>query len=509
MRLTLVVSVALAAALPARAAERKFDPRRLAATVAPFVGEGTLFVAHVDLAGLDPDRLAARLAALTGTDPKSPRPGTAVLESQYHELWNAGAREAFVVFGMPDLFVGRPVFIVPVAEGVDGAKLADELGRLPDAVAEQVGSAVVVAERSETVERLRKVKPAARAELADAFAAAGEGALQAAFLLPPEVRRSYEETMPQLPRELGGGPITVYTRGVRWAALGVETAPRLRLRLTVAARSPEAAKDLEASLDRLLHALARQAGDRPLRAVLDKAIPHVLPKARGDRLELSLDETALADVARPVLPLLRQDTARLQSVNNLKQLVIAMHNYHDVYGSFPPAASRDKTGKPLLSWRVHLLPFLDQNELYKQFHLDEPWDSDHNRKLIARMPRVFDSTGDAKLAAAGKTTYLGPVGKHTMFPPGKDGLRFASVTDATSNTIFLVDADDAHAVPWTKPEDLEVDLDDPARGLSTRFVAAYLAGFVDGSVHFLPRKIDPTTLRALFTRDGGEVVNLP
>ncbi len=86
-------------------------------------------------------------------------------------------------------------------------------------------------------------------------------------------------------------------------------------------------------------------------------------------------------------------------MNNLKQIGLAMHNYESTFGTFPPAYIADKaTGKPLLSWRVAILPFLEQDALYKQFHLDEPWDSAHNKTLIARMPPVYRSPGRRRQA---------------------------------------------------------------------------------------------------------------
>ena len=179
-----------------------------------------------------------------------------------------------------------------------------------------------------------------------------------------------------------------------------------------------------------------------------------------------------------------------------------------MYQTFPPAASYDKKGNALLSWRVHLLPYLGEEKLYKEFHLDEPWDSDNNRRLIARMPAVFRSTADPKLVADGKTTYLAPVGESTMFPVGR-GVRIAEVTDGTSNTILFVQADDDHAVVWTKPEDLAYDAKDAMKGLGGRFTGGFPTAFADGSVHFIPKSIDKDTLRALFTRNGGEVVNPP
>src|SRR5262249_30142494 len=82
--------------------------------------------------------------------------------------------------------------------------------------------------------------------------------------------------------------------------------------------------------------------------------------------------------------------SRTRSANNLKQIGLAMHNYHDVNGAFPPAAVCDKTGKPMLSWRVLILPYIEQDALYKEFKLDEPWDSEHNKKLLAKMPKVYE-----------------------------------------------------------------------------------------------------------------------
>ena len=99
-------------------------------------------------------------------------------------------------------------------------------------------------------------------------------------------------------------------------------------------------------------------------------------------------------------------SARIKSTNNMKQLVLAAFNYMDRYSTFPPAYGADKAGKRLLSWRVQLLPYLGQEKLYKEFHLDEPWDSDHNKKLIARMPAVFRSSENPKINADFKTTYL-------------------------------------------------------------------------------------------------------
>ena len=105
---------------------------------------------------------------------------------------------------------------------------------------------------------------------------------------------------------------------------------------------------------------------------------------------------------------------RAATVNNLKNLAIALLNYQSASKKFPTRATFNADGKPLLSWRVLVLPFLGQEEekLFEEFHLDEPWDSDHNRKLIARMPAVFKNP---RIDKPGMTNYLAVVGKECMF----------------------------------------------------------------------------------------------
>jgi hypothetical protein len=196
----------------------------------------------------------------------------------------------------------------------------------------------------------------------------------------------------------------------------------------------------------------------------------------------------------------RLAAARVQTQNNLRQIALAMLNFHDTYGHFPAAATYDKAGKPLLSWRVQILPFLEQQELYKQFHLDEPWDSEHNKKLLDKLPRVYATPAEEP---SDRTHVQGFVGKDAFFE-GKQGVRLADIRDGTSNTIMLVEA--ANAVPWTKPEDLAYD---PAKPLP-KLAELFEPGFVhlvlcDGSVRWgkLPK---PQTLHLLIQRNDGQPI---
>jgi len=183
---------------------------------------------------------------------------------------------------------------------------------------------------------------------------------------------------------------------------------------------------------------------------------------------------------------------RYQSDNYLRSIALAMHNYHSTNGNFPPAYSANKDGAPLLSWRVHILPYFDQDVLYAQFHLDEPWDSPHNKKLIDKMPERYRSPVSA--VGPGMTNYQTVRGPNTMFPSDK-GLRKADIRDL-SNTIMLLEVSDKKAVIWTKPDDFEFNEKDPTDGLMVS-QAACLAALGDGSVRFIT---DPQEWKNLYIR---------
>jgi hypothetical protein len=202
---------------------------------------------------------------------------------------------------------------------------------------------------------------------------------------------------------------------------------------------------------------------------------------------------------------LRARAHRLSSLNHLKQLALAILNFADSNKRFPAVGSFDASGQPLLSWRVHVLPYLDEAELYKQFRLDEPWDSPHNSQLISKMPEAFACPGSVHRLKDGLATYREVVGEHTAFP-GREGIEYKQNIDGTSNTILLVEVDDEHAVTWTKPEGLPLNVDNPAVGLGGHFPGGFTAAYCDGSVHFIELPHDPRRLRLLLLRDDGEVI---
>jgi hypothetical protein len=208
-----------------------------------------------------------------------------------------------------------------------------------------------------------------------------------------------------------------------------------------------------------------------------------------------------AGVLLPAVQKVRNAAARMQSMNNLKQIALAIHNYHDTYGHLPQDIV-DKNGKPLLSWRVAILPYIEQNNLYKQFKLDEPWDSDHNKPLSEVVIKVYTSPQANPPAPFGKTFYKGFAGPSTMFEPGKK-LKLTDVTDGLSNTIMVVEA--GEPIEWSRPGDIPFDPKKAPPKLALPGVDdIVLVALGDGSVRALNTKtLTEKTLKNAIMRDDG------
>ena len=204
----------------------------------------------------------------------------------------------------------------------------------------------------------------------------------------------------------------------------------------------------------------------------------------------------------PAVQAAREAARRAQCTNNLKQIALAWHNFESATGAFPTNI-RDKKGKALLSWRVAILPYIEQNALYNEFHLDEPWDSEHNRKLADMLPLVYRCPSETAMKP-GETGYKSFFGKHALLNDER-ATSLAMITDGTSNTFMVADTD--QGVPWTKPEDIDFDSEKDIVVWKSRHPGGFNVSMCDGSVRFIPLTIKMQTLKALITRDGGEVIN--
>jgi hypothetical protein len=374
------------------------------------------------------------------------------------------------------------------------------------------GFTVLMPNHSPAVQKRLKGQISSRRDaLPDAFDAVQDYPIQVLILPPDYLRRTVTELMPQLPRQLGGGPSSLLTDGLVWAAIGIDPAAA-RTELIVQSSSAEAAQALDKQLPAMLLALYGELAEVHTQIppkTFQTLLSLVKRKVEDDRLIIRFDELqAMSEAIRLMsnAPLaIGERIRRKTNINRFRHIVLAMHNYHDTYKMFPPRDKvRDANGKTGLSWRVHLLPFLEEGELYKQFALDEAWDSPRNKPLLKKMPNVFESQWLG--IEPGHTTFLAPVGKDTIYG-GKKATKISRIIDGTSNTITLVEVNPDKSVPWTAPRDFEFDPADPGIGLRAGSDEHFLSALSDGSVRTFPTKIPAEFLLRLFQKSDGQTIN--
>ena len=185
---------------------------------------------------------------------------------------------------------------------------------------------------------------------------------------------------------------------------------------------------------------------------------------------------------------------------SLRYLAFAMHDYHEKNGALPPHAVFGKNGQPLLSWRVLILPYIEQEALFRQFKLDEPWDSPHNLELLPKMPQVLCPLEPMSHVGSHVTPFQVFVGKGTPFE-GRGGWRFKADLPQTSFTVLIVEA--AKLVPWTKPDDINYDENAPLPQFGAFFPGRYYVAMADGHARMLRQSdIKEAPLRAAILRSG-------
>jgi hypothetical protein len=226
--------------------------------------------------------------------------------------------------------------------------------------------------------------------------------------------------------------------------------------------------------------------------------------------------TAIADVLAPAILAAREAAGRAVSTNNMQQLALAVHLYADSQGSLPPAVVYGKSVDPALnptgneappvprSWRVELLPYLEQRELYKQYRLDQPWDSEANLKVLAQMPDIFRAPEDSP--GSTNTSYFAIAGPGTVFA-GREGTKFTEITDGTSNTLLFAEA--KRPIPWTKPQDIDYDPDQALPPLGGWRENNFIAAMCDGSVHLLTPSTSADFLKRWIEKADGEQTPSP
>ena len=207
------------------------------------------------------------------------------------------------------------------------------------------------------------------------------------------------------------------------------------------------------------------------------------------------------------------DRQRAPCKNNLKQIGLALHNYHQSYNSFPPAVVHGPDGKPWHSWRVLIHPFLEEQSLAEKYRFDEPWNGPNNSKLVDQRPEVFACRGFDGVVNVPKhrTSYVAVVGHETVWP-GATSTHLSDISDGTSNTVLVIEVRDA-GIPWLAPEDLSMEEASvpPTGDTGRRSSSVHTGGghvlMGDGTVRFVNTNIAPDIWKGLLTRAGGEEIN--
>jgi hypothetical protein len=197
--------------------------------------------------------------------------------------------------------------------------------------------------------------------------------------------------------------------------------------------------------------------------------------------------------------------------NHLRSIAIALQNYHDTYDCFPPPYHVDKNGKPMHSWRVLIMPFLESSPFYSQYRFDEPWNGPNNRRLSDAFIRWFHCPADTR-SPDEHTSYLAVVGDGTLFPPDRL-TSLDDIADGANQSLMVVEVRNS-GIHWMEPRDLDIsDLRrgvNPKNGLGIssnhiRPSGAFVA-YADGRVKFLPSDTLPEDLVSRATIAGGETI---
>jgi hypothetical protein len=215
----------------------------------------------------------------------------------------------------------------------------------------------------------------------------------------------------------------------------------------------------------------------------------------------------------PAIGAAREAANRMACSNNLKQIGLAMHNYHDTYNALPAQSVPDENGQPMHSWRVAILPFIEQGPLFDRYNFNEPWDSPNNQ-IVGQQPlSIFQCPSSDQTKGTNQTNYFVVYGDETMFAPNR-WTKFADVPDGLSNTIMVVECDTMN-VQWSEPVDIPFDqmefkINPPSGvGLSSDHRGGAQVVLGDGSIKFVSETADEQTIRYMLIRNDGQNISLP
>ena len=487
-------------------------------SVQSVASEDLLAVAYLDVGSVD---LSACLDWATKqeiVDPESAeemKTMTGMGQEFLRQATKAGTDHVVALIHQEDLsFQGPPLLLFTVAKGKHPNKTFKALRRILGLIAIpdfklEVWNDSILGGSPEQIARVKSGSSVERPNLDSAWQKFGGYDAGVMIFGSKDTRRVVKEMLPKLDSPFEEITGTMVAEKLTSGGIAIKLPADLDAKIMVQTTDSSAAETLKnAAAEIKKQLLAKESSfSEMVPEMAVSAMAHVDPEVQGNDVVIDLkplltDKVKLTDLLEPVVYRSRQT----QQMNNLRQVMLAMLNYESAYKGFPTYANFDADGKPLLSWRVHILPFIEQNDLYQQFKLDEPWDSPHNIKLIEKMPPSYGdpSRKMKKLNAAGKTRFVLPLAEGTAFF-GNEPLTFRDITDGSSNTIAVVCVPPENAVPWTQPVDWNVDMTDPKKGLFSDSNPTPIVVYCDGSVHILEENMLVQKLKALLTKAGGEI----
>jgi len=406
-----------------------------------------------------------------------------------------GPEEALYLADARTIYAGMMSYLAPVIEADDGS---GSLPMLLKSRPARPGINVLIA-----MESIRQM--------------VSDVVMQGAVALAPDL-----QALAQLPELTDTAQLNVNTDGesirIGLTLVGIDESAAVSIESTISASFAAAKRLAIAEVERSMNTEdasleMREASLNYAERLSSEFIQTLTPNRNDKDVTLTVESklgfagsSILAGFLVPAMQSARFAASRMSAANNMKQVMLGLHNFHAAYNKLPTPAITDAAGKPLLSWRVALLPFVEEQGLYTQFHLDEPWDSEHNLPLSKRLPAVYTMTSVGRLPA-GETVIQAVVGDTIGMRP-KDKTGFRDFLDGLSISVLIVQASADSAVPWSKPADVEIDLADPLENLVGNPKKGFYVGMGDGAVRFISDNIDPKIFKALLSRAGREAIDL-
>jgi hypothetical protein len=446
------------------------------------------------------------------------------IEKDIAALKDAGFAQGYALLRTSDFQARGTSFVFPLKENADAANANKVLVRILEKYRGgqpqnfQTGSrdGAIFAAATSQFERLKNGKDeSSDKDLSDMWQAVGNGSAGLFVFGDEDSRRVVGELMPPLPEPFAKLNSELIAEQTKWIGISAKLDQKPTLNIEIEANNDEAATAWQELIENGLKIakFAPQVRDVIPKSEIKFVFNAIAPKRNGSRVSMSAsklteDLDRLAKILAPQVKAVRKSAVRVQKMNSVRQHILAMLNYEEANRHFPTQYSVDDDGKPLLSWRVHVLPFLDQKELYDQFKLEEPWDSEHNVKLVKKMPQIFwDMRGEAlESNRKGLTIFQVPAGEGLVFDAAnKTG--FGDLTDGSSNTISIVAMPEEKAVLWTKPVDWQLDREEPWKGLKVDGIESVVVSLCDGSIHNLPLSMKAEELMKFIDPKDGNVVD--